>query len=183
MRRSSRGTTRKRAEAKVPSSNRQLGHVEPNWHLMLHVAPSRQFLVHVAEVQFPVQAELSSQSKLHVPPVQARSHFAPRSHSIVHVSPGGQKKLQVLPSLHVQSGGPHAFRSSLPPLSVPDDVPASVVVVPLDPPPLVLVPPPELDVDVGAPLPIVQSYEHAPAMSPPTATTDRTEKRCCTHSV
>jgi hypothetical protein len=42
-------------------------------------------------------------------------------------------------------------------------------------PPLLVAP--ELELGLGAPLPMVQSYEHAPATSPPTATTEMTEKR------
>lgn len=76
---------------------------------------------------------------------------------------------------------PHSFVA--PPLLA--SVPASVVVpleppelasVPLEVPPLPLAVDPELD--EGAPLPMVQSYEHAPATRPPMATTDATEKRC-----
>lgn len=109
-----------------------------------------------------------------MPPVHAISQVLFWSHVIVHVDPGWQENLHVLPPVQEQFV-PHSVVPGLP-LS-PDDVPPSFVDgVPLDAP---LEPPsPELDDGGGEPLPIVQSYEHAPATKPEAAMTDRTETRC-----
>jgi hypothetical protein len=109
---------------------------------------------------------------LQVAPVHARVHVAPSSHRIAQ-SPLVHLKSHVFPSVHVQLS-PQSFAVDPSGTGVPDDD-----VVPLDDAvPLLLVVPPELlDDELGAPLPIVQSYEHAPATRPTTAITDMTEKR------
>lgn len=132
----------------------------------------------------PVQVALhfasSLHSMLHVPEGHVTLHVERSSHRTLQ-SPEVQRKLHVSPFEHVQSESPHSLASPASAFVPPDvDVPPSFVgvplVLPLEPP--LLVAPPELDDGPGAPPPIVQSYEHAAAMTPPRATTDRTEKRC-----
>lgn len=83
------------------------------------------------------------------------------------VLPGSQTKSHVCPS--VQEHVPlHFCRPPASGVGVPDDEPPlSTPGVPLDPP-LLVDPelPPELDELFGAPLPMVQSYEHAPTTKP-----------------
>lgn len=164
-------------------------------HFTLHCAFSRQSFVQTPPVQFPVQSVLSLQSKLQLALVQTMLHLAVSSHCTPqlppvqtmlhveflsqlseHVLPASQTKSHVSASVHVQMPL-HFCRPLASGVAVPDDEPPLSVVVPLDPPLLPPELPPELDELLGVPLPIVQSYEHAPTTKPAIAMAMTTTRR------
>lgn len=107
------------------------------------------------------------------PPVQVTLQVEPLSH-FTWQRLFVQRKLHSLPSVHAQVLPHSVVVVPESPLVPPDvDVPPSFVVVPLEPPLLLVVVPPELDVELllGAPPPIVQSYEQAPRTNPAMAVT------------
>lgn len=135
-------------------------------------ACSRQSLLHVPEVQTPVQVVESRQSKLQSELAQDAEHFALSSHEMLHVPLGHamahsldlSQFIEQKPVVHANSHfwlsvhvhwSPQSFL--IVPLSAPpeEDAAPSVTGVPLEPP-LLLVDP-ELDDEPGDSLPIVQS--------------------------
>ena len=99
------------------------------------------------------------------------------SHASAQVLPGSQTKSHVCPSVHVQAPS-HFFRPLASGVTVPDDEPPlSVTGVPLDDAVPLLPPEPDVELLLGEPLPIVQSYEHAPTMKPVKARAMTTARR------